>query len=558
MLTEWSLKTADSIPHLAAELNVTPLTARLLANRKIRTVEEARAFLSGSAENFQDPYLLAGMETAVRRILEAIDKSEPIIVHGDYDVDGVTASAIVGRTLSSMGARWKAFVPHRVLNGYGFTQDGVRFAKGEGAKVLITLDCGTGSIEEVKAAQFAGIDCLIFDHHQIKDGCLPEAYAIVNPHRPDCPSPFKMYCAAGLAFKLAQALIGRHALELLDIASLGTVGDMVPLFGENRMIVKQGLRSMSGNLRLAIRMMAESAKLKTRRFNVGHLGFVFGPRINASGRMESAETSLQLLLSEDPLAAAKYAHELEKQNKKRRDLERNTLQDALRKVEREINFNENRVLVVWDAAWHPGVIGIVAARLVERFHRPALVISINGEGMGKGSGRSVRRVNLYELLKRASAPLVQFGGHEQAVGLSVEEKKLPEFRRLINEFAREWVLPEYLSKIFEVDAEINLNEITVEQLKQIALLEPFGLGNPKPVFLTRNVELRPVPSRWFAANEQRFFVSREGQHVEAVWKPPDGTSRCARGQYDILYFPTLKLWEGHQIFELEIKDIKKK
>ncbi len=557
MITEWTLKTSDPTAGLTTELGLTPLTAKLLRHRKIQTVEEARKFLHGTLEDLQDPYLLAGMEKAVRRILEAVEASELIIVHGDYDVDGVTASSIVGRTLTRLGAKWKPFVPHRVKNGYGFTKGGVEFAKEEGAKIIITLDCGTVSIDEVKDAQAAGIDCLIFDHHQIKDGQLPEAHSVVNPFRPDCESPFKFYCATGLAFKLAQALLGKKALDYIDLSSLGTVGDMVPLVGENRLFVKFGLRAMSESPRMAIRMMAESAKLKSRKVHVGHLGFVFAPRINASGRMDSAETSLNLLLSEDALEAAKLAGELEKQNKKRRDLEQNTTKQAIKKVEREVNFNQDRVIVVWDSSWHPGVIGIVAARLVERFHRPALVISVNEEGMGKGSGRSVRRVNLYDLLKRASSPLLQFGGHEQAVGLSAEEKSLPVFRQLINEIAREWILPEDLSKVYEIDAEIGLKDLTITQMKEIAMLEPFGLGNPKPVFLTRNAELRPIPSRWFASNEQRFFAIHDGKNFEAVWNPKDGDARIPAGHYDILYSPILRIWEGHEIFELEIRDIKK-
>ncbi|MBI4971531.1 MAG: single-stranded-DNA-specific exonuclease RecJ [Candidatus Omnitrophica bacterium] len=564
MITEWALKTGpgpDARPgpnvELAQELNITPLTVQLLRHRKINSAHEARNFLFGSLDDLQDPYLIKGMEKAVRRILHAIDTSELVIVHGDYDVDGVTASAIVGRVLTRLGARWKPFVPHRVKNGYGFTKDGVAFAKEQNANVIITLDCGTGSIEEVAAAQELGIDCLVFDHHQIKDGNLPEAYSLINPFQLDCQSPFKLYCATGLALKLAQALLGKKALEYLDLSALGTVGDMVPLVGENRLFVKYGLRAMSENPRVAIRAMAESAKLKSRKIHVGHLGFVFAPRINASGRLDSAEVSLNLLLSEDVVEAAKLAQELEKQNKKRRDLEQDATKQAIKKVEMEVNFNQDRVIVVWDEAWHPGVIGIVAARLVERFHRPSLVISLN-EGMGKGSGRSVRKVNLYELLKRASAPLVQFGGHEQAVGLSVEEKSLPAFRKLINEIAREWVLPEYLSKTFEIDAEIGLQDLTLRQMKEISMLEPFGLKNPKPVFLTRNVELKPVPSRWFAANERRFFAIQGGQNFEAVWNPPGDAASTPLGHYDIIYSPALKVWEGHELFELEIRDIKKR
>ncbi len=556
MITEWTLKTSPSTENIAKELNLTPLTVKLLNHRNICTVEDARIYLFGGMEHLQDPYQLKGMDHAVQRIIRAIDEGELILVHGDYDVDGVTASAITGRVLNRLGAKWMPFVPHRVKNGYGFTKDGVQFAIDEGVKVIITLDCGTVSLDEIKTAQAAGIDCLVFDHHQIKDGCLPEAYSLINPLQPDCESPFKLYCATGLAFKLAQSLLGKKALEYVDLAALGTVGDMVPLQGENRIFVKYGLRAISESPRIAFRSISESAKLKNRRVNVGHLGFVFAPRINASGRMESAETSLNLLLSEDIAEAAKYSQELEKQNKKRRELEQSSTRQAIRKVETEMNFNQDKVIVVWDESWHPGVIGIVAARLVERFHRPALVISLK-DGVGKGSGRSIRKVNLYELLKRASAPLIQFGGHEQAVGLSVNQDQLPEFRKLINEIASEWILPENLAKTYEIDAEISFSDLSLRQMKEIAMLEPFGLKNPKPVFLTRSVELKPVPSRWFKSDEQRFFALNSGHNFEAFWNPKNEAEKITAGKYDIIYSPSLKIWEGHEIFELDIKDIKK-
>lgn len=555
MITEWTLKTSDSVDELSKELDLTSLTAKLLLNRGIQSPEKARQFLFGTLEDLQDPYQLKGMERAVERLIQAIDHSELIVVHGDYDVDGITASAIVGRTLERLGARWKPFVPHRVRNGYGFTQGGVEFAKSEGAKVIVTLDCGTVSMDEVKEAQNAGIDCLIFDHHQIKDGRLPEAFSVVNPLRSDCESPFKFYCAAGLAFKLSQALLGQKALEYLDFAALGTVADMVPLVGENRLFVKYGLRAISEKGRAPFRSMAETAKLKGNRVHVRHLSFVFAPRINASGRMESAETSLELLLSDDFAQTRKLAEKLEKQNSERRSLEQKNTREAIQKVEKEVNFNQDRVIVVWDAAWHPGVIGIVAARLVERFHRPSIVITLK-EGIGKGSGRSIRKVNLFELLKQAGSHLIQFGGHEQAVGLSVEEESLAGFRTAINEAAREWILAEYLAKTYDIDAEISFSDLTLRQMREIALLEPFGLKNPKPLFLTRNVELKPVPSRWFAAKELRFFAHQNGQNFEAVWNSGEGEGPVPAGCYDIIYSPTLKLWDGREIFELAIKDIK--
>jgi len=558
MLTEWKLKESDSAEELSRLLGVTSLTARLLCHRGMETVEAAKQFLSGTLEDLQDPYLLKDMEKAVQRLIQAIDQSELIIVHGDYDVDGITASAIVGRTLNYLGANWKAFVPHRVKNGYGFTSHGVEFAKKEGAKIIVTLDCGTVSFDEVKEAQAAGIDCLIFDHHQVKDGVIPEAHSLVNPHQEDCTAPFGDYCATGLAYKIAEALIGDKAKQFLDFAALGTVGDMVPLVGDNRLFVKYGLKAMSQTPNLPFKTLAESAKLRTRRFNVGHLGFIFGPRINASGRMESGEPSLNLLLSDNVEESQELAAGIEKQNKERKRIEQLTTRQAIKKVEMEVNFNKDRVIVVWDESWHPGVIGIVAARLVERFHRPSLVISVV-DGKGKGSGRSISKVNLYELLKQASNPLEQFGGHAQAVGLSIEQGNLEEFRRLINEVGQEWVLTENLSKTFNVDAEISFKDLDLEQMKEIAQLEPFGLKNPKPVFLTKNVELKRVPTAYYNKYETRFMVNHNGVSMEAVGKNSTNPEfgEITQGVFDIIYSPALKIWEGREVYELTLKDIKK-
>ncbi len=551
------MKQLDSAADFVESLQVTPLTAKLLKHRGIDSVEEARQFLYGTPEDLQDPYLIYGMEKAVKRLIQAIDQSELIIVHGDYDVDGITASAIVGRTLNRLGANWKPFVPHRSKHGYGFTKHGVEFARDEGARIMLTLDCGTVSFDEVKQANEAGIDCLIFDHHQVKDGKVPDAYSLVNPHQEACESPFVPYCATGLAFKLSQALIGDKAMQYLDFAALGTVADMVPLKGENRIFVKYGLRAMSDHPNVPFRSLAQSAKMRARRYNVTHIGFMFGPRINASGRMDSAEPSLELLLTDDVVESEKLAQRLEKYNKERKKIEQQATRDAIKKVETEINFNESKVIVVWDEGWHQGVIGIVAARLVDKFHRPSLVISLD-KGMGKGSGRSIRNVNLYQLLNQASDPLEQFGGHEQAVGLSIEEKNLTQFRELINQAARETVLPDDLSKTFDIDEELSFSDLTSQQMKEIALLEPFGLKNPKPVFLTRKVELKPIPPRYYASKEQRFMCNQDGLTLEAVWKNPfENYGQISIGYYDVIYSPTLKIWEGREIYELVIRDIKK-
>ena len=517
---------------------------------------------------------MKGVREAVERIRKAQQTREKILVHGDYDADGVTGAAILGLTLQTLGIPHEIFLPDRKRDGYGVSREALEKARREGIRFLITVDCGISAGEEIREAREAGMDVIVLDHHRIPLAVgvtpalplLPPAYAILNPLQEDCRYPFKELSAGGLAFKLSQALLGPAANEFFDLATLSTVADLVPLQGENRILVREGLRQLSQRRRTGIRALAEAAKLRAREVTAAHVGFVFGPRINASGRMSSASTALRLLLTSNDREAESLARILEEENRQRRNEEKRVVDEAVREVERTVNFSRDRVLVVAREGWHAGVIGIVASRLVERYHRPALVIALE-KGSGKGSGRSIRHFHLFNALEYARDFLTEFGGHEQAAGFSIESSQIPPFQKKINEYAQTACPAETFLKSIDVDLEISLADLVPRFVKELCLLEPFGMGNPKPVFLTRGLFLRNAVRRGAMNGAQGRDKSRP---YNRAWVT-DGTFIYevvgARGRapqlsfeagekFDLVYSVGSKTWDGETTVILEAKDAK--
>ncbi len=535
-----------------------PLAKALLAKRSVLTSEEINRFLFPRLENLHDPMIMKGIRDAVKRILSAIERKELILVHGDYDVDGVTGAAILAKTFEKLNARHYTFLPERSKDGYGVSLRAIEEAKARGVSLLVTVDCGITAIKQVEFANQNGIDVIILDHHQIHGGSLPSAYATINPLQEDCPYPFKELSAGGLAFKLSQALVGNFAYSLLDLAALSSVCDVAPLVGENRIIVKHGLELLTKRSNKGLAKLAAVAKFKSIKVSTGHIGFVFGPRINASGRMSSADTAFKLLTAGRDEEAENLARILEQENQMRQREDREVLKQAIRQVEARINFSRDRVVVVWQEGWHPGVIGIVAQRLVERFGRPACVIAIEN-GAGKGSARSIRGFHLFHALESCRADLKEFGGHELAAGFSILPENLQNFSKHLNEFA--WTLPaDFFVKRFRVDAEIDFQELTPAFFRELELFEPFGAGNPKPVFVTRNVKSKTPPAQ-INGTTLKWWVSAGSSTFEAVWNQRQGIERTPPEQevpYDIIYSPTLKDRDGIESVSLEVKDLKAK
>lgn len=478
---------------LMAELNLPHALASLLVQRGHGTPELARRFLRPSLADLADPLSLAGMAEAVERIARAVHGGEGILVHGDYDVDGQCATAIITRALRAAGARVTPFVPHRLRDGYDFGPAGIRAAVDAGATLVITCDCGITAVESVRAARAAGLDVVITDHH-LPAAELPEATAVVDPQRADDASGLGTLCGSGVAFKLVQALIpvlGLPAnlhLHLLDYVALATVADVVPLTGENRILVKHGLRVLGDSRWSGLRALVECCGLGGRELRAGQLGFILGPRLNAAGRIGDAGDGVRLLLTDDPVEAGPLARRLEELNGERQALDQRILDEALEQVERHADPERDAGLVLTGEGWHPGVIGIVASRIVERYGRPTFLIAFDAE-IGKGSGRSISRFDLHAALGDCAPLLERYGGHRMAAGLTIRREHLDAFRDRFAAAARARLAPEDLGPEQRVDLVVGLEEVTPDLERLCRYLEPCGTGNPGPVFGVRGARL---------------------------------------------------------------------
>ena len=537
-------------------LEFSPAFCRLLEKRNLRKASEIEAFLFSGLVDLHDPFLMKNM-AAVKACLEkAVQNQEKILIHGDYDVDGITGVAVLARTLDKLGGNYTTFLPERERDGYGVSEAAVHKAQEDGVRLIVTVDCGITAKKEIEIARSHGMDVIVIDHHRLPAEGLPDTHLILNPLQEDCGYPFKELSAAGLAFKLSQALTGEAALEHLDLVALSTISDIAPLVGENRILVKSGLAMLSERKNIGIRALAEVAKMKAVKVDTGHVGFILGPRLNAAGRMSSADTALQLLLTQVPREAESLAKILDAENKDRQRSERETTQEALRKVERTVNFNRERVLVIDGAGWHRGVIGIVASRLVEKYERPAIVVSVEN-GIGRGSGRSIKSFHLYNALCFCESVLEEFGGHAQAAGLTVLEKNIPHLREKINAFAFEHLPPEALKRQVTVDMELKLSELTGRFLGELELLEPHGMGNPRPVFRSEGLELKSKPRRLYGETYEVVLTDGLSNfQAQLNEKQMMACVSCAPGvRFEASYSVKTKQWNGMKTLTLIVKDL---
>lgn len=554
MPTVWEIKDspADFSENISSPYS--QLMQRLLHLRGYQKEEDVQRFLFPSLDTLYDPFLMKGIERSAKRILSAIAKNETILIHGDYDVDGITGAALLSRMLEKLNASFITFLPNRKKDGYGVSLDAVHLANEKKVSLLISVDCGITAFEEAKAARDYGIDFIVIDHHRIHNGEVPVVYEVINPLQESCAYPFKELSACGLAFKLAQALLGQGAFEFLDLVALSCVCDIAPLTDENRILIYVGLQRLSQRAQTGLKHLCESAGLKRKKISTFDVGFILGPRINASGRMSSADKALQLLTTHDDFEAAELAKLLEVENKARQQQERAVTRQALQKVEREFNFNHDRVIVVFEEGWHEGVIGIVAQRLVDYFQRPSIVIALDGE-RGKGSGRTIKGFHLFNAFQHCEDLLEEFGGHELAAGLSIQKHQLNLFRQRINDYAK--TLPaEILFKAIKVDFEVSFQDLSPKFLRELALLEPFGPGNPKPVFVTRNIRTKRAAER-LGPNSLRWWVTDGSMTFEAVWRSRGAQISLPETEsYTVVYSPKFSSWDGIDTLTLEVKDVK--
>jgi single-stranded-DNA-specific exonuclease len=507
--TRWLLPEIErsQAQSLAAALGVHEPVARVLVRRGYRDPEAARRFLEAPLDDLHDPFLLQDMPAAASRLLEAVREGQQILLYGDYDVDGITSVVILKKAIELAGGRASFHIPHRLRDGYGMRADVVERAASAGVKLLISVDTGIRAAEAVARARELGIDVIVTDHH-LPDAELPPACAVLNPKRPGCRYPEKNLCGAGVAFKLVQALLQsvgwpperqRRVLEsLLKLVAIGTVADVVPLTGENRVLVKHGLEGLRSVRNPGLRALLDVAGFAEGDTpSAPQVAFRIAPRMNAAGRMADASDVIDLFLTEDPERARELAARLHELNQERQQAETEIVRSILEECSRVPVTREQKALVFAGPGWHRGVAGIVASRLVERFHRPAVVLGVDPEtGLAQGSGRSIPAFHLLEALESMPDLFVQFGGHHQAAGLTLAAGRVAEFRGRFNDYARARLSDEDLAPVLEIDAVLGLREIDDSSVAEILLLAPFGFGNPPPVFAVLGAEVAAEPAVW--------------------------------------------------------------
>ena len=473
------------IDRLSVEAGISRLLAKIFLNRGVSDAGYVRDFLNPCLDGLYDPFLLKDMDVAVSRIVKAVECDEHIVIYGDYDVDGVAGTSVLLDFLVSLGANVEFYIPDRLEDGYGLSISTADKVLQKGASILITVDCGITAIDEVKYINSHHMQVIITDHHECME-ILPEAFAVINPCRPDCTYPFKELAGVGVVFKLVHALclkmgIGELYKKYLDLTALGTVADVVPLINENRIIVKYGLAAMEKSQNAGIKALMDVAGLKNKPVTAYGVSFALAPRINAAGRMGSAARTVEMFTGTDPQQAYSIASKLNEENRHRQETEQVIFKQALEFVKTRINLESEKVIVASGEAWHHGIIGIVASKITERYHRPCILIS-EENGIGKGSGRSIEGFNLFKALIHCDNLLEKFGGHELAAGLSIKTDNLEEFKKKINEYADDVMTAADLIPSIKIDAYIGREEITADNIEELDLLAPFGSGNPGPVF----------------------------------------------------------------------------
>ena len=509
---------------IARSLPVSPILARILASRGFAGIEDARGFLTSDLDAMHDPFLLDGMALAVERTRDALARNEKVFIHGDYDVDGVTAAALLVRVFRILGADVGWYVPHRQKEGYDLGVPAVETAKERGAGLIITADCGTSAVEAVKRANELGIDVIVTDHHEVGHDIAP-ALVIINPRKPGCAYPFKDLAGVGIAFKFAEALVGECGYDVAafrrrfcDLAAIGTVGDVVPLLGENRTLVSFGIDEIPRTGKKGLRALMNVAGASGKQITSHVLAFALAPRLNAAGRLDDASVALELLLTADDAEAARLAQALESHNRDRQAQQERIAKEAASQIAERGLADESKVFVLCSPGWHPGVVGIVAGKIADQYGRPAVLIAVDEGGeMGVGSARSIAAFDIFDALTKCRDLLERCGGHAKAAGLSISMEKLSEFDCAINKIADETLSESDLAPQLEIDASIGLDSVTLDLAHELRLLEPYGYCNREPVFTSdRALVLRKARIGSTGAHLKLHFGRNLGEPLECV------------------------------------------
>jgi single-stranded-DNA-specific exonuclease len=538
-----------------------PILKQIVFNRGLATDAEARAFLKAEPNSNTDPFQMIGMEATVDRICFALEHNEPIAIYGDYDVDGVTATALLVQALGTLGANVRGYIPNRFDEGYGLNKDALDSLKADGVKLVITVDCGIRSPDEALHARTIGLDLIISDHHHPDGENLPPAFSVINPKQQGDPYPDKDLAGVGIAYKIIEALVRAQPLtngfqlsDLLDLVALGTVADLAPLVGENRVLVRKGLRQIRETKRQGLYSLAGVADIKIEKITAGNIGFMLGPRLNASGRLESALASFELLTTRDFMRAGQLAMQLDTQNRQRQALTR-TMQEQAELIAKSED-PEAFLLFAAHEDFNPGVVGLAASRLTEIYYRPAIVAAKSAEET-RGSCRSIPEFHITDALDLCKDLLVRHGGHAAAAGFTVKNQNLPELVSRLKEIAKDQLGSKDLRQTLSADVEVPLSELNFEVLKHLAFLEPTGYGNPEAVFVSRNVKVKMART-----------VGSEGRHLKLTFEDERGASYDSIGfrmghlkpdlppYVDVLYHLEVNEYNGRRILQLNLKDVK--
>jgi single-stranded-DNA-specific exonuclease len=563
----WDAQSCDepAASRLADALAISPIVARLLCQRGLGDPELASRFLNPSLDHLHDPMMLTDMSVAVDRVFAAIARRERIAIHGDYDVDGVTSTVILRRALELLGADVVHFIPERLRDGYGLQPSAIERLHAAGAAVIVSVDCGIRGAEAARRARELGVDLIITDHHE-PDAELPDALAVINPKRPDCAYPDKYLAGVGVALKLVHALCRTAGREswlpgFIKIAAIGTLADVVPLVGENRVIAKLGLDLLTrGPHKIGLRALLDISGLTGKTIDSYHISFMLAPRVNAAGRMSSPDIATRLLLASDEAMgdeARALALQLDGENLRRQEEEAATVAAAKHIVTTDPDVGARSVLVVGGEGWHRGVVGIVASKLVDAFHRPAIVLSIDGD-LAYGSCRSISRFDMLAALERCAHLLTRFGGHRQAAGLTLETARIRELRAAINDVADETLGPDDLVPRLRIDGALTFRSITGEVAAGVAALAPFGAGNPRPVFAARNVEIVDGP-RKLKERHLKMSLKQDGRIFRAVaWRAAEHHDFVAehRAALDVAFSLEQNQYNGETYLELTLADLR--
>lgn len=545
---------------LEQKLGVPAKIAELLAIRGIKTYDEAKLFFRPAIDRIYDPFLMKDMDLAADRLALAIRNGERVLVYGDYDVDGTTATSCLYLFLKEFGVDVDYYIPHRFKEGYGINPEGIKYASETGTHLIVSVDCGITAIKEALVAKEKGIDLIICDHHTVGD-TIPEALAVLDPKRPDCNYPFDGLSGAGVGFKLIQGTIVRLGLpksvayQFLDLVAISIASDIVPIVDENRILMKEGLQMIRKKPRVGIKALLDLIRMPREDINTTKIVFSIGPRINAAGRMGDATTAVQLMIAETEAKGKALANELESVNMRRRDKDSKTMEEALSMVDEDMDLSETSIMVLYKQDWHLGVIGIVASRLVDLYHRPAVMLS-SVEGVIKGSGRSIKGFNIYNAMKKCEDLLEQFGGHEFAAGLTIKEGKLSEFKRRMNEIAYLDLSENSFEPELQIDTEINLEEIDMKFWKLLNQFEPFGPLNLRPIFVSKRVETVGEPT--IVGNGHLKMKVKQGDSgvFDAIgFNMHEYLPLVRKETFDMAYVVEENHWNGRRTLQVRIKDI---